>query len=406
MARSIKSWWDERSKRYYCRLGEVLPSTGRRGNFLLRDEEGRPVGFGDIRERDAAIQRRQAELAAADKLRRGASVREVCQAFLDWHRANGSAARTIQGHKDQLTYFCRFEADGIRYADRPAGSIDVPDLARMRRAMEAAGNQTGYVRIRYASVLACWRWAARPVEGREPLRILASNPFDGLARPRRGRGKNRALPWPVTRRMIRLGWGAAKRRDYHRQNDRDSERIKLLRTLYCALAGCRPDEAARLRWAEINFDRRVAVQEGKTTSRTGKMRRTPLTMSMAKALRRLSRWEGRHPEYVFLTARTRKTTPPNSHECAEWFREFRERMRSGPMPELPEAVTLYWLRHEFQSFGLEVASVEGVAAAAGNSPGVLLSTYEHTTDKRIVEVGDSIDRGRRTKLRDPGGRFS
>jgi integrase len=408
MPRRPTGYWDKRANAYFCRIGEISPKSGKARSVMLTDVngqrlpyDGKPTQSGKVQ---LAIQKLLASREAERRSFQGPTVAEVCRAFVAWHRERGSAERTVDNHRFHLKAFMNFAPDGVAYGHRTASSIGVPDLTAMKQAMLGRGNQTGYLKLRYASILACWRWAARPVEGRDPVRTLASNPFDGIERPKRGRGRNQALPWPITRLLIRRAWGLAKTHPYHRPGDRDAERVKILRTLYSALTGSRPGEAARLRWDEIVWAQRIAQQEGKTTSRTGKLRRTPLTESLVKALSHLHRWPGRHPEYVFLTAATRKVKPPNGRECGVWFAELRAKLleddaRRKPADRLglPRGATLYWLRHDWQSFGLEVVSVEGVAAAAGNSPGVLLSTYEHTENRRIREVGDTIERGRRAR---------
>jgi integrase len=396
MPKPVKSWWCKRSKTYFVRLGPYSETTGKRKPLALRDEHGERIREDDRIGRLDAISRAMKTIEREEEMRRSPTVAEVCQAYVAWHRAEGSAARTVSDHVYHLNAFCDFDGGGgIPYGQRAAISIDVPDIDRLERAMMAKGNQSGYLKIRRASIAACWRWASRPIAGRDPIRLIPADPLKDLPRPRRGYGRNQALPWATTRVMIRRGWGMAKRHPYHRESDRDAERVKLIRTLYMALTAARPAEAARLRWDEILWDDRIARQEwSKTSKRTGKPRRHPLSTSLVKALARLQRWPGHHPTYVFLTAKTKKTAEPNANECADWFRKLRKALIAEGM-QIPENATLYWMRHEFQSTGLESESAEGVAAVAGNSAKVLMSTYEHTENRRIREIGDRIDRARR-----------
>jgi len=72
--------------------------------------------------------------------------------------------------------------------------------------------------------------------------------------------------------------------------------------------------------------------------------------------------------------------------------------RAAGIP-IPPKMTLYWLRHDWQTAGLEVESAEGVADAAGNSPKVLLSTYAHKKNRRIKDVARKVRELRRRESR-------
>lgn len=394
MARPLKAWWDKRSNRYYVRLGNVSEKSGKRRNLMLCDEQGRPLAFGDHAGVRAAIARRQAEIDSETRRDTGPTVGELARAFIDWHRANGSAPRTVADHEYHLGAFCRFEFGGVPYGRRAAASIELADLTRVRKAMTEAGNGSGYIKLRYASVLACWRWACRPVEDRDPPRMLQANPFEGVRRPRRGDVKPKLLPWSASRRLLRFA--RARARNWY-PRDRAGERLKVLALHFASLAGCRPDEAAGLRWDEIDWDERIAVLcRGKTYRNTRKARRIDLRPGLLRALRAVERWEGRHPEFVFLSADTRKVRPPGGRDLTIWFRGLRADAIAAGL-ELPEGVTMYWLRHDWQSLGVAVDSAERVSQAAGNSPQVLLSTYAHVQNRTIRETADKVAAARRRR---------
>jgi integrase len=417
MGRAAKGFWDYKSQRWYARLGEINPKTGKRRTVMLTHEDGSPIAGGTQSERAvaAAISRRLADMEReARRQPAGPTVLGLVTAYLEWHRAGGSAEATTRGHRDQLSLFCRFEAEGRAYGDRPASSIGVRDLARMRQAMEAAGAATGYIRNRYASVLACWRWASRPVEGREPERMIAANPLDGLIRPRRGDSEEKVIPWPLARALLRFMRGICRPRSGLRDRgwprlwspgrDRRRWRLNILAVHLAALTGCRPDEAARITWEEVDWKAGAAIlRRHKTYGRTGRKRVIAIPGRFLRALEILRDSPGRHPTYVFVPGDSRKVKPPSSHELGRWFRDVRGKAIAagvsaecdGVRASLPPDLTMYWLRHSFQTEGVQVASVERVAGAVGNSPDVVISTYVHVQARDAHAVAEAVAKARR-----------
>jgi integrase len=394
MGKPITGWWDNRSKRYYARLGERSEASGKRAAYMLCHADGEPIAYGQAGAKAESINRRLAEIERIEKGRGGVTVAELCQEYLDWLRVEGRAPRTIETHLAHLQEWCKHQSDGRPVmGSRLAGEITLADLTAHRKAMEARGNQTGYVRLRYASILAAWNWADRPVEERVPVKLIKANPFADVARPKAGKGRNKSLPWGTTRRIIRAGWGLAKNGD-NRRSVVDTRRMNMIYLRFVASTGCRPGEAAKLKWSQIDLDNRVAVFHGKTTGRTGKERIIAVPVSLANALRRISLSKFKHDEYVFIPASTKKQKPPSARDCTVWFRLLRIQLIERGF-EMPEQATLYWARHEYQSFGLEHLSEERVSAVAGNSPQVLRSTYQHLRANKVREDADTIDRERR-----------
>jgi hypothetical protein len=99
---------------------------------------------------------------------------------------------------------------------------------------------------------------------------------------------------------------------------------------------------------------------------------------------------------VFVPAATRVTQRPSSKDLGRWFYDLREAAIKAGIP-VPPNLTLYFFRHAYFNTGLEVESVEGISAAGGNSPQVLLSRYEATRRKRIREVADAVAKARRSQ---------
>jgi len=97
MARRPTGYWDERSKRYYVRLGEYSEKTGKRRALMLKNPDGKPVAFGDAQGVAAAVQRLLAAIDEAERRRGGPTVGQLSRGFLAWHKAHGSRPSTICG---------------------------------------------------------------------------------------------------------------------------------------------------------------------------------------------------------------------------------------------------------------------------------------------------------------------
>jgi len=162
--------------------------------------------------------------------------------------------------------------------------------------------------------------------------------------------------------------------------------------------GCRPGEAATLEWSDLDLDTgfNVIPSERTKTRKTGRDRRFAVGRWLARVLRRVRTWEGAHPRWVFVPARTRADRPTARAMGRWWREELRPSALEAGIP-IPDGMTNYWHRHEWQSLGLESNSVEAVAAAAGNSPKVLMDTYQHSSDAVAREVAENIARRRRAR---------
>lgn len=395
MPRRAVGYWDKRSKRYFARLGEVNPKTGKRRAVQLRHEDGRAIAEGDRRGLEAAVSRRLAELEAAERRAHGPTVAEVCAAFVRWHAENGSAGRTVKDHYYHLSRWARVDVGGVPLAERPAAEVVPEDVW----AMDAAG--LGSLRLAYASVLACWAWAARPVKGRDPVRMIPSNPLAKLAKPPRGKVSRKLVGWPAVRRLVRFAFGRAKRLGVAKlgrpDRTRRAERLRALALQFMAHTGCRPGEAAALEWGDLDLARGLVTipAERTKTRKTGRDRRFAVPRRLARALSLARADAAAHPRWVFVPAWARVASAPSPRDLMKWWRNVLKPAAVAAGLPVPEGMTLYWLRHDFQSAGLAVASAEEVSMFAGNSPKVLLETYAHQGERAALEIGGRIAQGRR-----------
>lgn len=404
MPRQAAGYWDERKRHYYAKLGEPSPTTGRPTPVMLRHENGHPIAFNETGAVAASVRRLLAEREAARLRADGPLVGDVCKQYLAWLAEEKAAARTIKGHYYQLMRFCRFVHAGVPYSDRKAASIEPDDLWRIKKEharLKAQGKPGwGGQRNLFASVLACWRWAARPVEGREPKRIFPANSLAGIVRPKpRAEMVEKLVDWRAARKLLRFARAYARRPSrFRRQRTKTARRLKALCLALIAETGARPFEAYALRRDEIRWDDGVIVVDPTRTKPRGKDRRIAISPRLLQALRLVCDLPGAHPTFVFVPAWSKHNGEPKVREMDVWFREeLRPAAVEASVP-IPEDMTLYWLRHDWQTAGLEVETVEGVSEAAGNSPKVLLSTYAHKKNRRIKEVHRKVQALRRKEV--------
>jgi integrase len=374
------------------RLGPKSGRTGKPKPVPLLDELGRPIAREDIAGKDAAIARLEDRPTAADQ---GPTVRQVCNAYLAWHEAQGSKPATIRTHWYHLGRFADFVAAGVRYADRPAASIVPRDLGAIKHSGQGA------IRHLYMSVMACWRWAARAIEDREPERLIPENPLRDLIRPRGGQRPSEATPWPVARRVLRMARGWARQRAKARiKATRAMRWVKVQALVGIAYSGARTAEMVTLEWDDIRWDEGVAaipVDRHKTGSRVGKMRYVPLLPRLIRVLRVIERWPHRHDRYVFAT-RWHKGRP----KLHTWWSSIREDIKpyvAGRGVELPEGWRPYFLRHSFATAAARAVGKEKASKALGHSPQALDAHYDHVEADRVREVGEAVERARKASRR-------
>jgi integrase len=415
MPRKIAAWLDKRSHRYYVRLGEVDPKTGKRRPLMLRDERGKPIIEGDSDGKTKALARLIDERDAAERRRTGPSVDDLVVAYLNWHKAAGSADRTIEGHTYHLLRFTEFASDSVRYGDRAASDISVRDLKRMREEMESRGNNAGYIAHLYSSVKACWAWAARPVEDRDPIEpMIAHNPFHRLPVPKEERGDEKFVPVRMQINLIRF---AEERHPTVHVNGRTKDGLMILALKLVVLSGCRPAEAIGLRWDEIDWENALAKipalrhstakgkrktddrRTHKTGKRTGKIRRIDIRPDVMKELKALNESSVRHPTWVFVVPNRKER--PTSRRFGAWFNRLRAAALAAHEAgskvgnknagvDLDPECTLYWFRHTFQSIGVRVLSAGDVAGLSGNSPEMVQSRYLHGEDLHVKDRADRL----------------
>jgi integrase len=383
----VRPRWVERDEAYVAPLGPYDEKRRRYRDVVLKDDQGRKVRRDDQAGKAAALAKLLAKREAERKRPTGPTVADIVAAYLQWHRDQRSAERTIADRTHWLTRFGLFEHEGVLYCDRQADSIKLVDLTRVRKAMQAAGNDDSYIRQLYMSVRACFAWAAKAMEEREPSQLLKENPFHELTVPSAGGSEEKYVEPEVTVALIE--WLNRRCETVHPNGrlrwDRFTTAFKLT-----AYSGCRPSEAAGLRWSEIHWrdgaiviparQRRTSGRRHKTGKKTGKPRVIDIPADVLEKLKAYHADPGRHEEYVFWTG-----SRPTGRKFGVWFSEARE-LAKGDGIGLKDEHTLYWFRHTWQTIGVGVASVERIALASGNSPQIVSSTYVSARIKDVKET--------------------
>jgi integrase len=397
---------DRNHDAWIAQLGEKSETTGRRGRVVLRYEDGSKIPFGDKAGAYAAFARKLAEVEATQRRATGPTAYEVVKAYLLWHEAAGSKPNTIASHEWHLFHFLDFEWGGGPYRDRGAATFTVPDWTRYRKAMQAKGAETGYVRLAYSSVHACWHWASRPIEDREPLKLIPENPFSGLPRPKKGGKRKLVLPWATIKAVAALiGPYVEREATGHRNRkvatnrERAQNRLKALACRLIVECGCRPIEAAVLRWDWVHEDRRL-IEIPREFIKTHEDRQLGLTPELAGTLRQLRGSGEAHPVWVFRLATNPSTEEPDPHRLAEWFAGLRKMAREGGV-DLPPGTSLYTFRHSLITLAREAGMpLKELAHAFGHTEETAQEHYLHVGGAHVVAVMDEA----RARIEEKEGR--
>ena len=370
---------------------------------------------------------------AADQLGRAAmdpEVWQVCDWYLYWSAQRGSAAKTREQYRAILSHWCRLAGP-----HRKARDIQPIDLARAERWFESRGQASSRWHL-VKVVLACWAWAARPEPDRTasdgsrlPDRLLDRNPLEGYRRPKAPKSRRQAserghvaavlraarrelssnpcrFPGGTRGRCItctREGKPRVCRRSHDPTRAMLRETLLLVRVL--AATGARPGELCGARWAD--WTPRAGRDEAghwwgvlrvkhKNQRHTGELRPIVVPPVLSRAIERMRRREGRHPEWIWTHRRGRGSGHRGSVQAGEpWtvpalgrrVRAWREKAVGAP-----EGWSLYWLRHGWYSthaprLGAEVAGLLG-----GTSAGVIRRVYLHGRTEELVRVASDSRR--------------
>lgn len=413
MGRHASIRWSEKDAAWTSQCGAAwVDGSGRRRR--------REVLFRFPRaQRVRALAAQAAYLQARDKVEAdpesGQTVEDVVQAWLQWSERSRDP-RTFRGHREVARVWFRYApaSVGQPMRGRLAASVVAADLQGLRDLMVSEGRSPHYVARVVRGVKACWAWAAAPDRNRVPERLLASDPLAGVKAPRIPRSPERYAEWSEVLRFFRFCWGRARRKKGTGQVRR-LDRLQVWLMRFVAMTGVRPDEAARLTWGQIDWDRGEATLRSKTTARTGRDRVIFLCPRVVRMLRAIGRLPGRHPEFVFTHKRGRggvgagadatAGVPWGHSSLSHRVTELRDEAIAAGVPLLgggPNAFTLYRLRHTKISDDLMRGGEVAVVAAIHNtSPRMIEQVYGHLLNGHLRAV--ATDLAARRHRRGDGG---
>lgn len=390
MPRPREPYWHDRDKAYKTRID------GR--ETILRNRDGTKVAHSDERGKREATDRLLADHDALVRRELDPTVEDVAGKYL-LDCTSGCELETMKGKEWILSRFCAYGSPP--YGGRLAREITAVDLHRMRKGWEADGYSGGMLRRLYQEVLACWAWAARPEPERVPVVILDRNPLAGLRSPKGSPKSAKYVPLNVIRELISLAEVRAASLGALRAR---FERQAILMLKLLAETGCRPKEACTATWADFDASQGLVVLgKHKTGKKTGKLRTIVVPPAIVADLVVHRDSGNAHPTHLFAHARSRgemsriaerETGAPWTRPgFTSWFLQLTRRATNGGM-ELPEGITLYWLRHSYLTDAQMTLSSESAANLAGNTKEIARGTYLHAQAAELRAAADKVAKKR------------
>lgn len=419
MPRTVKPRWHAGNRMWYARIGDPDPKGKARPVYFKGVEPGDERGAWKAME--AELRRRaSARAEAADP-----TVEGLAELYLEWCEGRVAAGEMTANHFNGLrSKLARFAESVPPGSARPMGERK----ARLVGAADLEGF-VGWAKARYTphyvrglarAIQGAYHWAARPVPGREPARLLAANPLAGTRAPAVPRSPER-----FAERREAAAFLAFFRRyaDRHASGtlERKFDRRTILLERVLIRTGCRPGEACAARWCDVKWDggrtsaghafAKIVLPPGrwKSGKSTGRHRPIYLTPTLTRALRRLQARPDRHPTHLFSHrlgpggrergADPRAGEPWNAVALGAKIRKIRRAaIRAGvDLPDVgPGRIVNYLWRHTAIStllmMGVDVATV---AELTGTGEAMIRQTYGHILDDHLARAAEALQGKRR-----------
>ncbi len=207
--------------------------------------------------------------------------------------------------------------------------------------------------------------------------LIDKNPFRGV---KKTQGEPRR---PITdeefQSLLRASAGT-----WHRMKPTPGARFRQI-LIFLRYTGCRPGEAATLKWSDIDLDAAVIVLRKYKTVKQRRVkvpRVIPLHPVVLKLLISI-RKRGEHPDLVFLTHRK---TPWNRSNLS--LRVQRARAKAG----IPADATLYGIRHGFGTRSiLNGVDLKTLSQLMGHTTTRMTEHYVHLAGQR-AHLADAMRR--------------
>lgn len=372
MARPGKPWWWARRK---CWAATIDGDRKSAPKSIGRKEEGRAWAW------------YEAARAGGAAMPDAGTVQAICEAYVQW-----DLSRVHAGDRDaKAHYSCRIKAErvgnarvaGERFGDLDVATVRHDHMGGLLAAWKAEGLSPGYRRELCILAKTIFRWAARPVDGRD--RLIPESPFAGAKPPPAPPPAERYATRAEAARWLRWLWRSG-RRDF----------ALLQRCLIHT--GARPSEVARASWGEVRWGEGgegMAVlvrKQWKSARRTGKVRRVYIP---GRLHRMLLRRRGEPDARLFVSPRGLPWTSNNLGTTTSRLRD--EAVDAGvDLPkEGPDRLTCYRWRHTAASTLLMAGvPVSTVAELLGTSVQMIERTYKHLLSSHLADAASLLSRGR------------
>jgi integrase len=390
MPRPRKPYWHDRDRCYKTRIDGK--------EVILRNLDGTKVAPDDAKGVRQAIDRLLAEQDARVRSVLDPSVEELCSQYLLACEPE-CTEETMAGKQWVLEQFCAFGKP--RYGDRSARSIDATHLHQVRKTWTLQGYASGMIRRLYREVLACWAWAARPEPERTPIKILGENPLAGMKSPPLTTQGDKYVRPSAIRRLITFAESRVASMGPLRGRF-EQQAVLMLRFL--AESGCRPKEACTARWEDFDAEKRLlTLQRHKTARKTRKLRPIVVPSEIAAELVALRDSGYAHPTHLFAHPRSRGEASRGAERetGAPWTRPgytawFCNLVRAARKQghDLPDGMTLYWLRHSYTTDAQLELDAEKAADLVGNTKEIARGTYLHVQVVKLQADAERVARRR------------
>ncbi len=154
------------------------------------------------------------------------------------------------------------------------------------------------------------------------------------------------------------------------------------------LSGCRPAEAVKMTWSQIDFETGIWSKPGSTTKQR-KIHRVPLAPAALELLQRTRQVVPDDCPFVFPGKRLQGAWRPIHHYDRAWA-WVRDRARLGPDADGRPA-RAYDLRHSFASVGAaQGLSLVVLGKLLGHAKVTTTARYAHLSDDPLREAADRI----------------
>lgn len=346
---------------------------------------------------------------------------QVCQLYLI-HSERTAAESTYKGHRQMLAYVCDTLHAGRKFGDRKAEEITATDLDRIVQAWAAKKRSPTYISRMIGSVQAAMNWAAAPVAGRDPERLIASNPLKGYTSPaaKIPDAPDRFAERDEVEAFVKWLRVRAARMETHLIGKFEARLAGLIWTGY--LSGARPGELCIAEWGD--FDPRVEEVNGqwwgrivldhtrwKAGRKTGRKRVIYLHPDSVAEIEAIRSDPDRHPRWIWTHKRGSRAegrgdqkpewgSPWSSNYLSRKVRNLRREAIEEKVPLLDsgdDRFTFYRLRHsraaELLAAGVDLYTV---GKLLGTSATMVQKRYGSRLQKDLVmavasSVKDSRD---------------